>query len=72
MLLGMIVQAEVTIYIREGPIYCSIVVGDFNTTANLNDSLFVKYIEPHVGPVLDYRPSLFCNIIPLLTTRIGI
>lgn len=54
-----IFHGEGTVYEKEAPDYHPGVLVEFNTTAYMNDHLFLKYIELHLLPVLGNRPSLF-------------
>lgn len=46
-------------YKKESPNYHPGVLVEFNKTAYMNDNLFLRYIEQHLIPVLDNKPTLF-------------
>lgn len=50
---------EGTVYERESPKYYPGVLVEFNTTAYMNNTLFLKYIDLYLMPVLNNKPTLF-------------
>lgn len=52
-------HGEGKVYEKESPKYHPDVIVEFNTTAYMNDNLFLYYIEQYLMPVLGNRPTLF-------------
>lgn len=53
-----IFDEEGVVYTKESPKYHPGVVVEFSKTGSMNEALFIKYIELHLIPALDGRPSL--------------
>lgn len=54
-----IFHGQGNVYEKEAPKYHPGVLVEFNTTAYMNDNLFLQYLEQYLIPALGNRPSLF-------------
>lgn len=63
-------HGEGTVYAKESPKYHPDIIVEFNSTAQINDNLFLRYIELYLIPALSNKPSLSLSIYALHTKHL--